>query len=101
MRRHRLCVFEPVERNSFTVYDGKEPRKTKQKRKRWSEYVKMNAVRKYHQFGLTKAIRILHEENPEQYADLTPSTLQYWVQILSRDALASLSFNSCNSSFSN
>ena len=63
----------------------------------------MNAVRKCHQYGLKKAIKLLIEENPTQYSQLTPSTLQYWVQILSPEvkalnASASTSSQSENSS---
>ncbi|EKE39401.1 hypothetical protein ENUP19_0047G0059 [Entamoeba nuttalli] len=83
MRRSYLSVFEPASPTSFEVFDGKNPRKRVQRKKRWCQAIKMNAVKKFYELGLTKAVRVLIEQHPEQYKDLTPSTLQYWVQMLS------------------
>ncbi|KAL7715371.1 Uncharacterized protein QTN25_006997 [Entamoeba marina] len=85
MRSTFLSAFEPAPTTSFAIYDGKVLRKTASKKKRWSQAVKMKAVRKFHELGLTKAVRYLTKINPEQFKDLTPSTLQYWVHILSPD----------------
>ena len=94
MRRNRLSAFQPADRDSFIVFDGKEPRKVKPKKKRWLQAVKMNAVRKCQMYGLSKAVKMLIEENPEQYKDLTPSTLQYWVHILSPEVSSASGNNS-------
>ena len=85
-RRNNLSVFKPALSSSFEIYDGSKPRKI-HKRKRWCQFIKMNAVRKYYEVGLTKAVKFLIEEKPEYYKDLTPSTLQYWVNKLTPELL--------------
>ncbi|BFU26043.1 hypothetical protein KM1_238970 [Entamoeba histolytica HM-3:IMSS] len=83
MTNSKLSVFRPAEPSTFEVVDGKSPKKRVQKKKRWNQAIKLNAVKKFYELGLTKTVRTLIEEFPEQYQDLTPSTLQYWVQMLS------------------
>ncbi|KAL7714363.1 Uncharacterized protein QTN25_008139 [Entamoeba marina] len=49
-------------------------------KKRWTLQLKMEAVTKAKEIGLTKATRYLQNAYPESYGELSPSTLQYWIQ---------------------
>ncbi|KAL7718943.1 Uncharacterized protein QTN25_003888 [Entamoeba marina] len=49
-------------------------------KRRWSLRLKMEAVAKAKEIGLTKATRFLQNTYPESYGELSPSTLQYWIQ---------------------
>ena len=54
------------------------PRQKKQK-KYWSPVQKLHAIEVAKQMGLSKATRYLQVHFPENFADLSPSTLQYWI----------------------
>ena len=55
-------------------------KQTKKNSKRnWSDEERNYAVQKALQIGIAKALRILQNEYALIYADLAPSTLQYWV----------------------
>ena len=49
-------------------------------KKKWNEQLKKIAVAKAKEIGLTKATRFLQIHFPNEYSDLAPSTLQYWIQ---------------------
>ncbi|KAL7712754.1 Homeobox domain-containing protein [Entamoeba marina] len=72
---------------SFFSEKEKSPRPvrvvaTKQRsgKKYWSPEQKKQAIKKAKLFGLSKATRFLQNEFPSTFGDLSPSTLQYWVQ---------------------
>ena len=52
----------------------------KREKKYWSPALKQIALQKAHLLGLSKATRCLQLENPAIFGDLSPSTLQYWIQ---------------------
>ena len=52
----------------------------KREKKYWSPEMKRIALQRAHIFGLSKATRYLQQENPAVFGDLSPSTLQYWIQ---------------------
>ncbi|EDR23993.1 hypothetical protein EDI_009820 [Entamoeba dispar SAW760] len=52
----------------------------KYKKKRWDPQLKIKAIKKAEELGLTHATNHLQKTYPELYSDLCPSTLQYWVQ---------------------
>ena len=52
----------------------------KREKKYWSPQLKRIALQKAHLLGLSKATRCLQLENPAIFGDLSPSTLQYWIQ---------------------
>ena len=54
-------------------------RSSKNEKKSWSDEERTYAVQKAMQIGIAKALRILQNEYAPIYADLSPSTLQYWV----------------------
>ena len=56
-------------------------------KKRWNPMLKQLAVEKALELGLTHATLHLQSKEPELYAKLTPSTLQYWVQQYHADKL--------------
>ena len=56
-----------------------QKKKKKNKKKKWSEEIKTIAVEKALQLGVTHAIDLLSAEDSATYAQLSPSTLQYWV----------------------
>ncbi|ELP93383.1 hypothetical protein EIN_057980 [Entamoeba invadens IP1] len=49
-------------------------------KKSWTTEQKEYAMEKAQLLGLTKATRFLQIQNQEVYGDLSPSTLQYWLQ---------------------
>ncbi|ELP93664.1 hypothetical protein EIN_005650 [Entamoeba invadens IP1] len=49
-------------------------------KKKWTVQHKKEAVKKAREIGLTKATRFLQKNYPETFCDLSPSTLQYWIQ---------------------
>ena len=54
--------------------------KTQRMKKKWSLQLKKIAVAKAKEIGLTKATRFLQINYPNEYSELSPSTLQYWIQ---------------------
>ena len=54
--------------------------KMKRIKKKWNATLKKIAVAKAKEIGLTKATRFLQVTYPNEYAELSPSTLQYWIQ---------------------
>ncbi|GAB1222175.1 hypothetical protein ENUP19_0246G0016 [Entamoeba nuttalli] len=63
--------------------EGSKPniiKERKYKKKRWDSRLKVEAVKKAEELGLTHATNHLQKTYPELYSDLCPSTLQYWVQ---------------------
>ena len=53
---------------------------TKREKKYWSPELKAIALEKAKVLGLSKATRTLQNEMPSIFGDLSPSTLQYWIQ---------------------
>ena len=56
------------------------PNKPRSSKKKWSSTLKKIAVAKAKEIGLTKATRYLQVNYPKEFAELAPSTLQYWIQ---------------------
>ncbi|ELP92131.1 hypothetical protein EIN_380780 [Entamoeba invadens IP1] len=57
------------------------PMKLKRREKKyWSPEQKKIAISRASVLGLSKATRMLQNEMPSIFGDLSPSTLQYWVQ---------------------
>ena len=48
-------------------------------KKFWSVEEKIFAIQKAQLMGISKALRLLQNEFPQIYGDLSPSTIQYWV----------------------
>ncbi|EMS16901.1 hypothetical protein KM1_143140 [Entamoeba histolytica HM-3:IMSS] len=49
-------------------------------KKKWNNELKRVAVTKAKEIGLTKATRFLQLNYPTEFGELSPSTLQYWIQ---------------------
>ena len=70
-------VVEKVEKSPKPIRNVVVQRKTK---KFWSIEQKKFAVEKAKLFGLSRATKYLQINIPQIYGDLSPSTLQYWIQ---------------------
>ncbi|ELP86607.1 hypothetical protein EIN_162510 [Entamoeba invadens IP1] len=72
------------EKVSSSPVNQKKPRTSKKNvrktKKRWDNKLKAEAVKKADELGLTHATIFLQKMQPEHFAKLCPSTLQYWVR---------------------
>ena len=71
----RMKIAQSPAPKSFSA----SPEKTTRNKKKWSNQLKKIAVAKAKEIGLTKATRYLQLHYPNEYSELSPSTLQYWI----------------------
>ena len=82
--REDLVIHSPYNHDSFCASTPKpikvKCKPTKREKKYWSPEQKQIALEKAKVLGLSKATRTLQNEMPNIFGDLSPSTLQYWIQ---------------------